>query len=122
MSIAATIQRIGSTASVYRPVAGSNADGSPAQSWNTSPVFSGPVLFQGLTADMSAKVYGAASQVRDEAFVAGLPDIRAGDGVVVTAGFRVGKRWRVEDVRALDFSSTNKHLEIGLVETTDTIP
>lgn len=122
MSITLLIQQRGSTVSVYRPTAGENADGSPSlTSW--SLVSSGvKALFQPITDAMAGKVYGAVSEIRDEAFVAGHPDIQKGDGIVVTAGFRNASRWIVEEAPTFDFGSTNKYKTLGIAKTDVVFP
>jgi hypothetical protein len=122
MSVSTLISARGSTVSVYRPTAAENADGSPAKpSW--SLVLSGTkMLFAPVSDQMRGRVYGAASDVRDEGYVAGQPDIRKGDGVVVTAGFRNATRWRVEETPTYDFNSDNKFVAAGLVLTAEVFP
>lgn len=122
MSLAGLIRRRGSRATVYRPTGGRNADGSATVTAWAAVQTDLPVLLEGLTDELAQRLFGTREVIRDRGFVLGLPDLRPGDGLVVTAGRRVGQRFRVEEPLAYDAGSRLAHLEVALVSTTETIP
>lgn len=124
MSLAGRAATKGSTLSVYRPTYGAAtaADG-------TRVVTSWTLVAQGvkgvldvLTADLADKVFGQMDVVRTRTMLPIGTDILAGDGVVVTAGFRVGARFRASEPQLYDFRARSAHADVALESTTETIP
>lgn len=111
----------GSRVTIARPVGDRVSDGSgQVASWTTVGV-SVPVVIESLTDELVQKVYGANRTVRDRMLVPDLTlTIRAGDGVIVTAGKRVGQVYRVEDARRND-QRANGHTDAALESTDETI-
>ena len=122
MSLRRFVLLRGSRVRVYSPTPNENADGSPAKPTWTLEKSDVPILFEPITAELAAKVFGAPESIRERGFTSQLEGIRAGWGLVVDSGRNSGSALRVEEVLAYDYQSRNAHEELGVVVATEAIP
>lgn len=123
MSLAGRAATKGSTLKVYRPIYGAApaADGSRVVTGWTLVAQGLRGVLDVLTADLADKVFGQASVARTRTMLAPGTDIQEGDGVVVTAGFQVGRRFRVVEAQRYDFRARSAHVDVALESTTEAI-
>jgi hypothetical protein len=122
VSLAGHCARRGSVVTVYRSVEADTGDaGRKVASWTV--IATGIACsIEGVSDQIMQKVFGTPPAVRDRALIPGLPDVKLMDALVVTAGKRLGAKWRVEDVRPFDHGARSAHLEVALVASVETIP
>jgi hypothetical protein len=123
VSLAGRAATKGSTLRIYRPTYGAApaADGSrKVSSWTLVAQDVRGVL-DVLTADLADKVFGQASVARTRTMLPAETDVVAGDGLVVTAGFQVGSRFRVVEAQRYDFRARSAHVDVALESTTEAI-
>lgn len=121
MSLATLIATKGSTASVYRPTWGTNADGTgKVASYGTAVLEDLAILLDAVTPEMVQKLFGGNEVIDARGFVDGAPDIQIEDRLLMTAGGQTGTVFRVESTFPQYHSVP--HVELVLESTTETIP
>lgn len=124
MSLAGRAATKGSTLALYRPTYGAApaADGTrKVTAWTL--VGSGiKGVLDVLTADLADKVFGQMDVARTRTMLPSGTDVVAGDGLLVTAGFQIGARFRVVEAQRYDFRARAAHVDVALESTTETFP
>lgn len=114
----ALINRKGSTVTVRKPDrSGQAADKTPLTTWSDR-VVDVKVALQPLGARLQAKLFGAEVAASFVGFAATSTGIEEGDGLIVTAGYRAGDRFRV--VVAQDPDQGPRHRQLALERTPET--
>ncbi len=123
MSLAGTAQVHGSRATWYRPSGYTRTDdgGRKVTSW-TALETDVALRIEPITFELVQKVFGASDLVRDRGYVPGDRGFQPGDALVITAGSRSGRKYRVETPLLYPGNLRTAHAELALVETTETIP
>lgn len=120
-AIAALIGTRGSTVTIERPTSWTrNANGSQVPSGYTEAATGVKVLFGELTETVAQMVFGGNPMVTSRGWYAGTA-IQKKDRLVVTAGFRTAEKLVVEEIVPQDFGSANRHYDLGLNSTAETI-
>ena len=124
MSLIGRAATRGSTLQVYRPTYGAaiGADGSRAVSSWTLVAANVRGALDVLTAELAGKVFGEQSVARTRTLLPAKTEIEEGDGVVVSAGFGIGRKFRVTDAQRYDFRARSAHVDVALETTTEAIP
>lgn len=120
MSLAGRAAVKGSTLAVYRPTyaAAPAADGTRVVSSWTLVALGVKGVLDALSVDLADKVFGQAEVARTRTMLPVGTDIAAGDGLVVTAGFDTGRRFRVVDVQRYPLQRA-AHADVALESTTE---
>lgn len=118
MSLAGRLRAQGTLATVYRPTAVRDADGSTrAAAW----AIAGDVrlIVDGVASDVATRVFGDDVRVELRAFALLSADVLPDDGITLASGPLAGQRFRVTG-RALALGRARaEHAELALVATTE---
>lgn len=119
-AVASLVNRIGSTVTIERPTWSINADGTEQVASYAVVATGVKVALDDVTETIRNTVFGGNPLVESRGFYTGT-SVQKKDRLVVTAGARNGGKFVVEDLVDRNMGSVNRHYELGLQSTTETI-
>lgn len=121
MSLAGRIQIRGSTVTVKRATKTRSAGGASNLAWGAVNGLTGvKFLLDVPDTQTIQRLFGQEAKCDVRAICSADFDVRANDGVLVTAGWKAGTNYQVHAVAQFDQSQRARHHECALVSTSET--
>lgn len=122
MSLFGMAARRGSIAQIRRSVrtsARAGSDGSAALSWSTA-MDGVQCMLEPIATGLAQRLWGQESKATVRAYFPIASGLLPGDGVIITRGQYAGTQYRVDATPLRDFAGASRHIEAGLLLTTET--